>query len=44
MGFSCTVLVPGYYLGKEAALRMLRVLRQPGAIAYPWRPPRLDPH
>lgn len=44
MGFSDTVLVPGYYLGKEAALRMLRVLRQPGTIAYSWRPPRLDPH
>lgn len=44
MGFSDTVLVPGYYLGKEAALRMLRVLRRPGTIPYSWRPPRFDPH
>lgn len=44
MGFSDTVLVPGYYLGKEAALRMLRVLRQPGTIPYSWGPSRLDPH
>jgi ribosomal protein S18 acetylase RimI-like enzyme len=42
--FSETVLVPGYYLGKEAALRMLRVLRQPGPAPLTWRPPRLDPH
>lgn len=44
MGFSETVLVPGYYLGKEAALRMLRVLRRPGTVPFCWRPPRLDPH
>lgn len=44
MGFSDAMLVPGYYLGREAALRMLRVLRQPGTIPYSWRPPRLDPH
>ena len=44
LGFSATVLVPGYYQGKEAALRMLRVLRQPGMVQYSWRPPRLDPH
>jgi ribosomal protein S18 acetylase RimI-like enzyme len=42
--FSETVLVPGYYLGKEAALRMLRVLRQPGPAPLTWRPPRFDPH
>lgn len=44
LGFSETVLVPGYYLGKEAAQRMLRVLRQPGTATLTWRPPRLDPH
>ncbi|MBI3373874.1 MAG: GNAT family N-acetyltransferase [Betaproteobacteria bacterium] len=44
MGFSETALVPGYYQGKEAALRMLRVLRRPGTVPYSWRPPRLDPH
>ncbi|HEX9397088.1 MAG TPA: N-acetyltransferase [Burkholderiales bacterium] len=44
MGFHETVLVPGYYRGgegrKEGALRMLRVLRQPGPVPYTWRPPR----
>lgn len=44
LDFSETVLVPGYYLGKEAALRMLRVLRQPGPAPLTWRPPRFDPH
>jgi ribosomal protein S18 acetylase RimI-like enzyme len=42
LGFSQTVLVPGYYLGKEAALRMLRVLRQPGPAPLTWHPPRLE--
>jgi ribosomal protein S18 acetylase RimI-like enzyme len=42
LGFSETVLVPGYYLGKEPALRMLRVLRQPGPAPLTWRPPRLE--
>ena len=46
MGFYETVLVPGYYRGgegrKEGALRMLRVLRVPGAVAYTWRPPRTE--
>ena len=44
LDFSETVLVPGYYLGREAALRMLRVLRQPGPAPLSWRPPRFDPH
>jgi len=30
LGFAETILVPGYYQGREAALRMLRVLRAPG--------------
>lgn len=30
LGFAETILVPGYYRGREAALRMLRVLRAPG--------------
>lgn len=41
MGFSESVLVPGYYRSdgrKEGALRMLRVLRAPGPVAYTWRP------
>ena len=40
MGFSETMLVPGYYQGRESALRMLRVLRATGEPAYTWRPPR----
>jgi [ribosomal protein S18]-alanine N-acetyltransferase len=31
-GFSETVLVPGYYEGRFAARRMVRVLRPPGAL------------
>ena len=27
---------------KEGALRMLRVLRQPGPVPYTWRPPRTE--
>ena len=46
MGFYETVLVPGYYRNgegrKEGALRMLRVLRQPGPVPYTWRPPRSE--
>ncbi len=41
MGFSESVLVPGYYRGREAALRMLRVLRVPGPPPYVWQPPAL---
>ena len=46
MGFHETVLVPGYYRSgegrKEGALRMLRVLRNPGPVPYTWRPPRTE--
>jgi len=42
MGFSETVQVPGYYRGKEAATRMVRVLRVPGPLPFNWRPPTLD--
>jgi len=41
MGFSQTLLVPGYYRGREAALRMVRVLRAPGPVPYRWCPPAL---
>lgn len=41
LGFSETVGVPGYYRGREAALRMLRMLRVPGPPTYSWRPPTL---
>lgn len=41
LGFSETVLVPRYYDGREAAMRMLRVLRSPGPLPLAWRPPAL---
>ncbi len=42
MGFSETLVVPGYYGGKEPALRMLRMLRGPIAAPYVWRPPHSE--
>ncbi len=42
LGFAETLLVPGYYRGKEPALRMLRMLRAPGPAAYSWHPPRTE--
>jgi len=42
MGFDETIVVPGYYRGREAALRMIRVLRSPGPLPYSWRPPRVE--
>lgn len=41
LGFSETVLVPGYYGGRESALRMIRMLRSPGPLPLAWRPPAL---
>ena len=41
LGFSETVLMPRYYDGREAAMRMLRVLRAPGPLPFAWRPPVL---
>jgi len=41
MGFDETIVVPGYYRGREAALRMIRVLRPTGPVPYTWRP---SPH
>lgn len=38
MGFDETIVVPGYYRGREAALRMIRVLRATGPVPYTWRP------
>jgi ribosomal-protein-alanine N-acetyltransferase len=38
-GFTETFRVPGYYQGREAALRMIRVLRAPGVIVPAWQPP-----
>jgi ribosomal-protein-alanine N-acetyltransferase len=42
MGFDETIVVPGYYRGREAALRMIRVLRAPGPLPVSWRPPRVE--
>lgn len=43
MGFTETLVVPGYYRGpggaKESALRMLRVLRTGDSPAFLWQPP-----
>ncbi len=41
-GFADTLRVPGYYRGREAAVRMLKLLRRPDAAAPAWRPPTLD--
>ena len=41
LGFSETVLMPRYYDGREAAMRMLLVLRAPGPVPLAWRPPAL---
>ena len=41
LGFSETVLMPKYYDGREAAMRMIRVLRAPGPLPLSWRPPVL---
>lgn len=41
-GFSETLRIPGYYKGREAGLRMMRLLRAPGAAAPPWQPPTFD--
>lgn len=38
-GFSETIRVPGYYQGREAAVRMVRVLRAPGVVVPAWQPP-----
>jgi ribosomal protein S18 acetylase RimI-like enzyme len=41
LGFSETVLMPRYYDGREAAMRMILVLRTPGPLPLAWRPPAL---
>jgi len=40
MGFSETILVPGYYRGRESALRMIRLVAKPVPEPYTWQPPR----
>jgi ribosomal protein S18 acetylase RimI-like enzyme len=39
LGFTETLRIPRYYAGREAAVRMLRVLRAPAAAAPAWQPP-----
>jgi ribosomal-protein-alanine N-acetyltransferase len=41
-GFAETLRVPGYYRGRAAAVRMLRLLRSPTAALPTWQPPTLD--
>ena len=41
LGFSETILIPRYYEGREAAMRMIRVLRATGPLPLSWRPPVL---
>jgi ribosomal-protein-alanine N-acetyltransferase len=38
LGFAETLRLPGYYRGRETAIRMMRMLRMPGTIVETWRP------
>ena len=37
LGFTDTVRIPGYYGGREAAIRMVRVLRAPAPQLVSWQ-------
>ncbi|MBS0319550.1 MAG: GNAT family N-acetyltransferase [Proteobacteria bacterium] len=39
LGFAETMRLDGYYRGRETAVRMIRVLRPPGATPPAWIPP-----
>lgn len=39
LGFAETIRVPGYYRGRETAIRMMRLLRDPATAVPGWRPP-----
>jgi len=41
LGFTESAYIPGYYRGREMALRMMRVLRKPGAPLPDWPAPKL---
>ena len=41
LGFSESAYIPGYYRGREMALRMIRTLRKPGASLPAWPVPKL---
>ena len=38
-GFTETLRLPGYYRGRKAAMRMVRVLRSPSVRVEAWQPP-----
>jgi ribosomal-protein-alanine N-acetyltransferase len=40
LGFAETLRLPGYYQGRETAVRMMRLLRVPGMSVPTWRPPQ----
>jgi len=44
LGFSETIVVPRYYAGAEAAVRMIRMLRTRQDANFVWQPPTLDRH
>jgi ribosomal-protein-alanine N-acetyltransferase len=41
LGFAETLRLPGYYRGREPAIRMLRLLRPAGLTLQHWSPPTL---
>jgi ribosomal-protein-alanine N-acetyltransferase len=41
LGYTESAYIPGYYRGREMALRMVRVLRRPGMPIPPWSAPKL---
>ena len=41
LGFAESAYIPGYYRGREMALRMMRVLRKPGMPLPAWPVPKL---
>ena len=41
-GFTETLRLPGYYRGRKAAVRMIRLLRMPGVRVESWQPPARD--
>jgi ribosomal protein S18 acetylase RimI-like enzyme len=42
LGFAETLRLDGYYAGRETAIRMMRLLRQPGVVPQAWSPPTFD--
>ena len=40
LGFAETLRLPGYYRGRETAVRMMRMLRPSGGTVPPWQPPQ----